>query len=386
MLAVAGHRVAGADQSAGMLEGDTPGYHFPGRDQAVDWSWQQGPAILDEGFWRETAAAITTSCCASARLHQHHNAARSCATQVSWLLRERQLDELHLLVFPVVPGGGKRLLALSGGLFRSRSTVFAGGQEGQDYSSWPAGALVPRGMPRAASATDDAVLGAAPARRGATAVCRRGPRPRQDLVSRSQSLLSGAPGAASSTSGGMHSSPMARSRGPGPAGHCARIGDPRPPGSPAVTATYQRGKHAWPRRPVRPALARDGWPANRRPYGSVRTPGQLCGTRGWPAVTGGTGFSSENPPRRYRMVTLAGWARQPAQSVLRPARGDCPGPVVRLPERRWIRERGLAARHGAPGRRNPDLVTDDTAPGDRNRMNQRIEPHRGPRGLTITVG
>jgi len=184
----------------------------------------------------------------------------------------------------------------------------------------------------------------------------------------------------------MHSLPVAGSRGPGPARHCARVRGPRPRGSPAVTATCQRGKQAWPRRPVMPALGRGGRPPNRGPYGLVRTAGRPCGTPGWPAVTGGTGFSRKNPPRRRRVVTPAGWAHQPAQSVRRPARGDRPGPIVRLPERGRVRESGLAPRHGAPGGRNPDLVTDDTVPGDRNRMNQRIEPHRGLRGLTITVG
>jgi dihydrofolate reductase len=36
------------------------------------------------------------------------------ATLVGWLLREGLLDELHLLVFPVVLGGGKRLFAEPG--------------------------------------------------------------------------------------------------------------------------------------------------------------------------------------------------------------------------------------------------------------------------------
>jgi hypothetical protein len=194
------------------------------------------------------------------------------------------------------------------------------------------------------------------------------------------------PGAASSRSGGMHSLPMAGSRGPGLARHCARVRGPRPrAGSPAVTATYQRGKQAWPRRPVMPTLGRGGWPPNRGPYELVRTAGRPCGTAGWPVVTDGTGFSSENPPRRYRVVTLAGWAHQPAQSVLRPARSDRPSPIVRLPERGRVRESGLAPRHAAPGGRNQDLVTNDTVPGDRNRMNQRIEAHRRLRGFTITV-
>ena len=212
------------------------------------------------------------------------------------------------------------------------------------------------------------------------------PRPRPDLFSRPSSLPSAAPGAVSSRSGGMHSSPMARSRGPGPARHCARVRDPRPrAGSPAVTAAYQRGKQARPLRPVIPALDRGGWPPNRGPYGLDRTAGRPCGTVVRPAATGGTGFSSGNPPRRYRALTLAGWAHQPAHSVLRPARSDRPGPVVRLPERGWVRESGLAPRHGAPGGRNPDLVTNDTVPGDRHRINQRIESHRRLPGVTITV-
>jgi hypothetical protein len=202
--------------------------------------------------------------------------------------------------------------------------------------------------------------------------------PRPDLFSRPSSL-SGAPGAAFGRSGGMHSSPMAGSRGPGPAWHCARVGDPRPrAGSPAVMSTYQRGKQARPLRPVRPALGRGGWPPNRGPHGLVRT-------AGWPAATGGTGFSSGNPPRRRRAVTPAGRACQPAQRVLRPARSDGSGPVVRLPERGRIRESRLAPRHGTPGGRNPDLVTNDTVPGDRNRMNQRIQAHRRLPGFTITV-
>jgi 2-polyprenyl-3-methyl-5-hydroxy-6-metoxy-1,4-benzoquinol methylase len=36
-----------------LVEQDAPGYHyFPGRDQAVDWFWQQGLAIVEEGFRR----------------------------------------------------------------------------------------------------------------------------------------------------------------------------------------------------------------------------------------------------------------------------------------------------------------------------------------------
>jgi hypothetical protein len=184
----------------------------------------------------------------------------------------------------------------------------------------------------------------------------------------------------------MHTLPMAGSRGPDPAWHRARARDPRPrAGSPAVSATYQCGKQAWPLRPVRPALGRGRRPPDRGPDGLARPAGQPCGTAARPVVTGGPGFSRGNPPRRRRVLPLAGWARQPAQSVRRPARGDRPGPVVRLPERGRIRESGLAPRHGAPGRGNPDLVTNDTVPGDRNRVNQRIEPHRRLRGFAITV-
>jgi hypothetical protein len=184
----------------------------------------------------------------------------------------------------------------------------------------------------------------------------------------------------------MHTVPMAWNRGPYPARHCARARDPRPrAGSPAVTATYQCGKQALPLRPVRPALGRAQRPPDRGPYGLARPAGRPCGTVAGPVVTGGTGFPGGNPPRRCRVVTLAGWARQPAQSVRRPACGDRPGPVVRLPERGRIREGGLAPRHGAPGRGDPDLVTNDTTPGDRHRVNQRIEPNRRLPGFAVTV-
>jgi dihydrofolate reductase len=51
-------------------------------------------------------------------------------TLVGWLLREGLLDELHLLVFPVVLGGGKRLFAEPGDklpLKLADSTVFETG-------------------------------------------------------------------------------------------------------------------------------------------------------------------------------------------------------------------------------------------------------------------
>ena len=57
------------------------GYHYcPGRDQAVGWFGQQGLAIVDEGFRRETGGATVTSCCASARpRHDHHQAPGTAA-------------------------------------------------------------------------------------------------------------------------------------------------------------------------------------------------------------------------------------------------------------------------------------------------------------------
>src|SRR4249919_3808936 len=58
----------------------------------------------------ETAGAITTSCCAQARLRQHHDTVPYREALVSWLLRERlgQADQNDLiwmprLVIPEVP-------------------------------------------------------------------------------------------------------------------------------------------------------------------------------------------------------------------------------------------------------------------------------------------
>jgi hypothetical protein len=70
----------------------------------------------------ETAGAITTSCCAPARLRQHHDTVPYREALVSWLLRERlgQADQNDLiwmprLVIPEVPptvqnGGSARVL------------------------------------------------------------------------------------------------------------------------------------------------------------------------------------------------------------------------------------------------------------------------------------
>jgi hypothetical protein len=97
------------------------------------------------------------------------------------------------------------------------------------------------------------------------------------------------------------------------------------------------------------------------------------------------GLSRGDPPHRYRAVTLAGCADQPAQGVLRPARGDRPGTVVRLPQSGRIPESGLAPCHGAPGGGNLDLVANGAVPGNRDRMNQRIEARRALRRFTMTV-
>jgi hypothetical protein len=77
------------------------------------------------------------------------------------------------------------------------------------------------------------------------------------------------------------------------------------------------------------------------------------------------------------VVTLAGWAHQPAQSVLRPARGDRERTVVPLSERGRFRESGLAFRYGAALGSDTDLVADDTLPGDGKRLSQRIEARQG---------
>lgn len=100
----------------------------------------------------------------------------------------------------------------------------------------------------------------------------------------------------------------------------------------------------------------------------------------------GSEFSRGNPPHRYRAVTLTGWAHQSAQGILRPARGDSPGTVVRLAESGRIPEGGLAPCHGAQGVRNPDLVANGTLRGNRDRMSQRIVARRKPGRFTMTVG
>lgn len=94
-------RARGLPAVRGELAGeDTPGYHyFPGRDQAADWFGRQGLVSSMRASGGETAGAITTSCCAPARLRHHHDTAPHREAQLSWLLRERpgQADQNNLI-------------------------------------------------------------------------------------------------------------------------------------------------------------------------------------------------------------------------------------------------------------------------------------------------
>ena len=103
----------------------------------------------------------------------------------------------------------------------------------------------------------------------------------------------------------------------------------------------------------------------------------------WRGVTVVIDPVARHPPRpRHILTLLAGRAYQPADGVRAPARHQCPGTVVCLPERRRVREPHDAARHVAPGSRYPDLITDDTVFGDSNRMKQRVRAPGRPRRLS----
>ena len=100
MLAAVGHQVAGVDQSAGMLARA----RARARARDIAFSLQrtslqdlayasQFDAVLTIDAMRRasggvTAGAITTSCCAPARLRQHHDMVRYRGTRVSCLHRE----------------------------------------------------------------------------------------------------------------------------------------------------------------------------------------------------------------------------------------------------------------------------------------------------------
>ena len=82
----------------------TPKYVVSGTLASADW---RNTTVIP----RDRAAAQI------AELKQqpgHNIGVTGSATLVSWLLRESLLDELHLLVFPVVQGHGKRLFAEPG--------------------------------------------------------------------------------------------------------------------------------------------------------------------------------------------------------------------------------------------------------------------------------
>lgn len=82
----------------------TPKYVVSGTLKAADW---QNTTVIP----RDQAAAQI------AELKQrpgNNIGVTGSGTLVSWLLREGLLDELHLLVFPVVQGHGKRLFAEQG--------------------------------------------------------------------------------------------------------------------------------------------------------------------------------------------------------------------------------------------------------------------------------
>jgi hypothetical protein len=84
------------------------------------------------------------------------------------------------------------------------------------------------------------------------------------------------------------------------------------------------------------------------------------------------------PPPRHPGRLPAGRAHQPTPGIRMPARGHRPGPVVRLPQGRRIRKPPHAPRDVTPGGRHPDLITDDTALGDRHRIRQRIMTRSRP--------
>src|SRR6201989_2085287 len=84
----------------------------------------------------ETAGAITTSCCAPARLRQHHDTVPYREAPVSWLLWERlgQADQNDLiwmprLVIPEVPptvqNGGYRMTAAASDHHVARPTFLS---------------------------------------------------------------------------------------------------------------------------------------------------------------------------------------------------------------------------------------------------------------------
>jgi len=69
-------------------------------------------STLDKAGWQNSTLVSGDLTGEISRLKQQPSkdiAVSGSATLARWLLRNRLLDELHLLVFPVVLGGGKRL-------------------------------------------------------------------------------------------------------------------------------------------------------------------------------------------------------------------------------------------------------------------------------------
>jgi dihydrofolate reductase len=93
-------------QTGGMADtmNGTTKYVVSGTLESADW---QNTILIPAG---NAAAEIT----ALKQRPGKNIGMTGSATLVSWLLREGLLDELHLLVFPVVLGSGKRLFAEPG--------------------------------------------------------------------------------------------------------------------------------------------------------------------------------------------------------------------------------------------------------------------------------
>jgi len=130
-------------------------------------------------------------------------------------------------------------------------------------------------------------------------------------------------------------------------------------------------------RPLRLAVTARAYcaapPGHRQPHGFAPATAAIKRGGNWRGVTVVIGPVARHRLRPRHIITLlAGRAYQLADRVSAPACHQCPGPVVRLPERRRIREPRGAARHVTPGSRYPDLITDDTVFGNGNGVSQRV--------------
>jgi hypothetical protein len=111
-----------------------------------------------------------------------------------------------------------------------------------------------------------------------------------------------------------------------------------------------------------------------RPAGAVpprppAVPRCRAGTGGRPGTAGVRPGARHRPPQARTL--LAGRAQQPATGISAPARGQGPGPVIRLAQCRRIGEPPAAAQI-APRSRHPELIADDTVLGDSHRPGQRV--------------